>query len=178
MKREEKREKRKVKSDSLKLKTLNFSLSLFSLLFLLSSCTKTLSTAKSISLPAYKQSFAANPNQIYYALRWALKAYDYPIAEEDLQNGIVKSRIVPVKATSHYVDVFKHRDFGVSGAYHQLEVRLVPQNGRTEVQVASKVQGVVKNIKSTGQEETLILTKVGDYLRSANTSVTNLGVQE
>lgn len=176
-----KREKRKEKSYSLKIKTFIFSLSFLSLLFSLfslSSCTKTVATAKPMALPAYKQTFAATPNEIYYALRWALKAYDYPIAEEDLNNGIIKSRYVPVKATSHYVDLFGHQDFGVSGAYHQLEVKLVPKNGHTEVQIDSRVQAVVKNIKSTGQEEELILTKVEDYLRSANTSVTNLGVQE
>ncbi len=154
-------------------------LSVVLLLFLVPlGCTKTLSTSKPISLPAYKKTFAATPNQIYYALRWALKAYDYPIAEEDLQNGVVRSRTVPVKATSHYIEVFHRPDFGVSGAYHHLEVRLIPKNGQTEVQVASKVQGVVKNIKSTGQEEGLILTKVGDYLRSTGSTITNLGIQE
>lgn len=141
-------------------------------------CTKVHRTATPVMPKLYQQTYAATPNAIYYALRWALKTYGYPIAEEDLQNGIIKTRYVPVGATSHYIDVFTHKDFGVNGAYHQLEVRLVPKGGQTEVQVGSRIQAAVSPIYSSGEEEKLILSKVADYLRSQNAQVTNLGIQE
>lgn len=144
------------------------------------SCTKIYRVAKPTPPQLFKKKFAANPNDIYYALRWALKANHYPIAEEDFQNGILKTRYVPVRVYSHYIDIFGRRDYGVSGAYHQLEVRLTPQGGggHTEVQIGSRIQGVVSNLKSNGREEKMILGKIADYLRSPNVQVTNLGVQE
>lgn len=141
-------------------------------------CTKTFRVASPTMPRIIKQEFAASPNDIYYALRWALRSHGYPIAEEDLQNGVIKTRYVPVKSNSHYVDVFGRPDYGVNGAYHQLELRLVPHNGKTEVQIGSRIQSVVANLKSTGGEEKMILGKITDYLRSPNAQVTNLGVQE
>jgi len=156
-----------------------FSASLFLCFFVsLMGCTKTYRVATPSSPRLIKHTFAASPNDIYYALRWALRAYGYPIAEEDLQNGVIKTRYVPVKAHSHLLDTFGSPDYGINGAYHQLEVRLVPQNGKTEVQIGSRIQSVVANLKSSGREERLILEKVSHYLRSPNVQVTNLGVQE
>lgn len=143
-------------------------------------CTKIYRVAKPTAPVLFKQKYSAGANEIYYALRWALKTYGYPIAEEDFQNGVIKTRYVSVRAHSHYIEVFGRKDYGVSGAYHQLEVRLQPQGsgGQTEVQIGSRVQAVVSNLKSNGSEEKMILAKISDYLRSPTVPVTNLGVQE
>ena len=141
-------------------------------------CTKAYVNSKTVEPRIYKHTFATNPNEIYYALRWALKTYGYPIAEEDLQNGVIKTRYVPVTPTSHYIAIFKRQDYGANGAYHQLEVRLVPHDGKTEVQIGSRMQTIVTHLQSSGREEQMILEKVADYLRSPNVQLTNLGVQE
>ncbi|MBI4124344.1 MAG: hypothetical protein HY466_00240 [Deltaproteobacteria bacterium] len=141
-------------------------------------CTKTYRTARPEMPKVYKKTFAANPNAVYYALRWALPAQGYPIADEDLHNGIIKTRYVPVGAVSHALPLFGRNDYGVNGAYHQLEVRLVPQGGRTEVQVGSRIQAVVSPLRSTGREEARLFDKIGDYLRDRNAALTNQGIQE
>lgn len=145
---------------------------------MLGGCAKVFRTAEPATPQIFKKRYEATPNDLYYALRWALKTYGYPIAEEDLQNGILKSRYVPVKATSHYVAVFGRKDYGVTGAYHQLEVRLLPAGAQTEVQIGSRIQGVVSKLQSSGREEKMIFAKVGDYLRDPNIQVTNQGVGE
>lgn len=145
---------------------------------LMGGCTKTYRSATPVMPKVYKKNFSATPNAIYYALRWALTINNYPIAEEDLHNGVIKSRYVPVKATSHYVAIFDRRDFGINGAYHQLEARLIPRGGQTEVQIGSRVQAAVSPVHSSGQEETLLFEKIGDYLRSSNAGLTNQGIQE
>ncbi|MDO8527476.1 MAG: hypothetical protein Q7T03_07310 [Deltaproteobacteria bacterium] len=146
---------------------------------LLNGCTKTYAVAKPTKPYMYKQNFANSPNDLYYALRWALRTYGYPIAEEDLQNGVIKSHYVPVRAYSHYVPLYIDRkDYGANGAYHQLEVRLVPKSGNTEVMIGSRIQSIVVPMKSSGTEEHMILDKVADYLRSANVQVTNVGLQQ
>lgn len=142
------------------------------------SCAKTYSVAQPKMPKIYQKSFSATPNDIYYALRWVFRSFGYPIAEEDLQNGVIKSRYVPVKATSHYVKIFGRKDYGVTGAYHQLEARLVPKGGGVIVQVGSRFQGIVASLKSTGREENLVLDKVSDYLRSPSAQVTNQGLKE
>lgn len=140
-------------------------------------CTKVFRVAKPSSPHYFKRTYAASPNDIYYALRWALRTHGYPIAEEDLQNGVIKSRYVPVKARSHYLKLFGRQDFGVSGGYHQMEVRLVPRGGNTEVQIGSRIESMVVHLQSAGTEEGMILEKIADYLRSPQAQVTNLGVQ-
>lgn len=142
------------------------------------SCAKEIRKAQ-ISEPQYfEKSFTATPNAIYYALQWALKQNGYPIAGEDLHGGVIQSRFVPVKADSHYVAVFDRQDFGVSGAYHQLEARLIPEGEKTIVKIGSRPKSLVANLKSTGKEEKMILQKVGDYLRDSDVEITNLGVKE
>ncbi|MBI5300468.1 MAG: hypothetical protein HY877_09310 [Deltaproteobacteria bacterium] len=160
-------------------KTFYFSVSLLVCLSAsLSSCTKVFRVAKPVQPHYFKQTYPASPNDIYYALRWVLRANGYPIAEEDLKNGVLKTRYVPVKARSHYLLLFGREDFGTNGAYHQLEIRLVPQEGgNTEVQVGSRIESIVANLQSAGTEEQMVLGKVADYLRSPNAQVTNLGVQ-
>lgn len=139
-------------------------------------CTKTFSVAKPQNLPAYQATFAVSPNDLYYALRWALTNHGYPIADEDFQNGVITTHYVPVTATSHYVDVFGRKDFGVTNSHHQLEARLMPKEGVTIVTLHSRAQSVAQPFRSTGDEERKILAKMGDYLRKKNIQVTNLGL--
>lgn len=140
-------------------------------------CTKTFATARTTEGTVYTKEFSATPNDLYYALRWVFKSYGYPVAEEDFQNGVIKSRYVPVGPVSHYTDVFGRRDYGVTGAYHQMEARLIPRGGKTGIQMVSRIQGIVRNIKTSGREEKMLLAKIADYLRSRHIQVTNQGVE-
>lgn len=126
----------------------------------------------------YKRTFNASPNQCYYALRWALKINGYSLAKEDLPKGIVTTTWKAVSADSHYLPQFGRRDYGVTGAYHQLEVKVVPRGSKTQIQVGSRVKGVVANLKSSGIEENKVLAEVGDYLRSKQPNITNTGMVE
>lgn len=160
-------------------KTVPFFCFLFFVFCLASGCTKVYRTAQPTQPKFIKRNFSNSPNDLYYALRWALRTYGYPIAEEDLQNGVIRSHYVPVKAYSHYVRAFLDReDYGASGAYHQLEVRLVPQEGETLVQIGSRIQSVATPMVSRGTEENMILKKVADYLRSSDVQVTNIGLRQ
>ncbi len=115
----------------------------------------------------YDRSFAASPNDCYYALRWALKISGYSIATW-----------TPTTSDSHYLSVFTHRDYGVNGGYHQLEVRVVPQGTKTQVEVGSRVKAVVRNLESSGVEEQKVLAELGGYLRAEEPSLSNEGIAE
>lgn len=142
-------------------------------------CTKPLAGARMAGEVEYvSRDFAAVPNDIYYAVRWALGEGGYPVAKEDLQNGIVTSSWLPVKSDSHYAGTFGRRDLGVTNSYYQIEVQVIPGEGRTSVKVGSRVKTLVAGLKSSGGEERKVLDRIGDCLRKNEPNVTNLGIDE
>ena len=126
----------------------------------------------------YDHEFAASPNDCYYALRWALKISGYSLAKENLKEGILTTTWMPTTSDSHYMSVFAHRDYGVNGGYHQIEVRVVPQGDKTLVEVGSRVKSVTPNLVSSGVEEQRVLAEVGNYLRSEEPNISNEGIVE
>lgn len=139
-------------------------------------CGKPLATAKVAKEVAYlSRSFVTDANEAYAAVRWALRITDYPIAKENLQDGIVTTTWVPTTSDSHAIVIFGRRDFGVTGAYHQLEVHIVPENGRTRIDIGSRVKALAEGVESTGIEERKILSEISNYLRVAEPAITNIG---
>jgi hypothetical protein len=126
----------------------------------------------------YSKTFKASPNECYYALRWALKINGYPVAKEDLPAGIIKTVWRPVTSDSHFLPVFDSKDYGATGAYHQLEVKVVPRGSKTKVEVGSRLKTIAPNMKSSGVEERRVLAQVGDYLRSHEPMISNEGISE
>lgn len=146
---------------------------------LFAGCTKELAESTTQSMDTVSRSFKGTANQTYYAIRWALAARGYPVGYEDLPGGVISSSWIATKAGSHYVAPFGngHRDYGQTGAYHQLELRVLPSGGTTTVDVTSRTKSIIANLHSSGSEERAVLDEVGNYLR-ANTDVTNLGVEK
>lgn len=145
----------------------------------LMSCSKPLATAKVAKDTGFVSgSFATGTTEAVAAVRWALKINGYSIANENLQEGVITTTWVPTKTDSHGIELFNRRDFGVNGAYHQLEVRVSSENGRIRIDVGSRVKTLVANLKSTGIEERKVLSEVGNYLRTSEPNLTNVGLDE
>lgn len=146
-------------------------------------CTKPALTAKQQTLAPVERSFTADANQAYYAIRWALAATGYPVGNEDLRNGTISTTWVPTKVGSQYLDPFDRndpgtRDFGNRGGYYRIDFQVVPEGDKTRIVATSQVRSIVSNLKSSGEQEERVLNKIGDYLRTADPDVTNLGIQE
>lgn len=123
--------------------------------------------------------YKASANDCYYALRYAFKVNGYSLSSENLTDGILTTTWLPVTSDSHYLPLFDSRDYGVTGAYHQLEARVVPRgHTTTKLEIGSKVKAVVTGLKSSGVEEKKILATVGDYLRKHEPEITNEGLEE
>ncbi|HPQ81433.1 MAG TPA: hypothetical protein PLZ86_06875 [bacterium] len=154
-------------------------LSFLFLACLTSSCSKPLASAKvRTGSPEVSRDYAALPNDIYYATRWALVEAGYAVALENLQDGVIMTSWEPVRSDSHFIPLFDRKDYGVTNSYHQLEIKIVPGGGRTDVKITSRVKSLAARIKSTGIEEKKILDGIGNYLRKTEPSLTNLGVSE
>lgn len=146
-------------------------------------CVKPALTAKEQTLTPVDRVFDADANQTYYAIRWALAATGYPVGSEDLQNGLIGTTWIPTKAGSQFLDPFDRqeqtsRDWGNNSGYFKLAFHVQPESGKTRVTVTAYVRSVVANLKSSGEQEKVVLNKVGDYLRGAAPDVTNVGIAQ
>lgn len=151
----------------------------FVLTVALCACAKPLAIGRVTGQVEYiSRDYAAAPNDVYYALKWALVEGGYPIANENLEDGIFTTAWLPVTSDSHYIKFFGRPDYGVTNSYYQLEVQVVPQGGRTEVRVGSRAKTLASNFKSSGVEERKVLDRIGNRLRKTEPELTNLGVRE
>lgn len=158
----------------------NIALAVVMAVFVLSaSCAKPMLDAKTHQMPNVSRDFKTDANQAYYAVRWALKTNGYAIANEDLQNGIITSGWLDSPVDAFYTTPFGHRDYGANGAYYQLVINIVPQDGgMTKVEITSRVKSIVSHLQSSGKVEKKILKKISDYLRTSDINVTNIGMEE
>lgn len=140
-------------------------------------CAKPLATASTYSMTPVTETFATTANAVYYGIRWALAARGYPVGFEDLHGGMVMTSWVPVKAASHYLQPFRSKDYGTTGAYHQLELRVSPGGEGTAVSITSRVKSLIRGLHSSGEEERAILQEIQHYLHGTDLQVTNIGVQ-
>ncbi|MFA4874285.1 MAG: hypothetical protein WC690_02990, partial [bacterium] len=118
------------------------------------SCSKPMASAKvAKDVQYYSHTYAANANDTYYAVRWALKEVGMPVATEDLNAGIITTKWEPATSDSHYVDTFGRPDYGVTNSYHQLEVQISTDQGRSLVKVGSRIKALAARVKSSGVME-------------------------
>ena len=142
-------------------------------------CTKPLVTANAAKeVAAFSQSYAANANDTYYAMRWALRESGIPVATEDLPKGVITTKWMPVGSDSHFLYIFERRDYGVTNSYYQLEIQLSPNGGGTLVKIASRAKSLASGLKSSGLIEEKVFAKAADFLRAGEPTITNLGVSE
>lgn len=145
----------------------------------LAGCSKPMASAKVVSdVEYYSRSYAANTNDTYYAVRWALKAVNIPVANEDLNNGVITTKWIPVSSGSHYIELFGRPDYGATNSYHQIDVHISSDQGRSLVKVGSRIKTLAANFKSSGNIEKKVLDEVGNFLRTSEPDITNLGINE
>ncbi len=148
-------------------------------LVFMAGCSKPLVSAHiAADSPGVERDYAALPNDVYYAARWALVNAGIPVANENLQEGVITSTWIPVSSGSHYIDLFDRKDWGVTNSYYQLEIRIIPGEGRTSVKVLTRPKTIVSNLKSSGAKENEVLSAIGNSLRKNAPEITNLGVSE
>lgn len=142
-------------------------------------CSKPLASAKvSDDVRYISDTVDADKKGAYHAVRWALKIKGYPIATENETEGVITTVWMPTKSDSHALMLFDRYDFGVNGAYYQIDVRLESEEGKTRISIGSKIKSVVADLKSTGIEERRVLNEAKDYLRVSEPGLTNIGLEE
>lgn len=145
----------------------------------ISGCAHPLAEGRVTSTDPISRIVPSDPNKIYYAIKWAMNECGYPLGSENLTEGILESKWVPVNPTSHYLALFRGRDYGTTGSYYKMVVRIVPiESGKSRVEASTEVNSVIQNVKSTGEKERTMLERIAEHSRDYNIVVTNLGVEE
>lgn len=141
-------------------------------------CAKPLAVGKDATMQTVAKTIPANPNTIYYAVKWAMDQCGYPLGTENLADGVIESKWVPVGAASHYVDSIAGKDYGANAAYYKMIITIVPvDSGDSRVEAQTVVKSIVNDMMSTGDKEREILAKITEHSRTNNIEVTNLGVE-
>lgn len=142
-------------------------------------CTTALIDGKVTAFEGVSKVFDCDANKAYYAVRWAIQQEGYPVASENLVDGVLETDWIPTKSDSHYIAPFGRRDYGANAAYHQVVVNISPVNGgKTKVEVITKINAVFAHGKTSLVQENKVMSRVADYLRNPNITVTNLGLEE
>jgi hypothetical protein len=146
------------------------------ILVTIAACSKPLAIATVNPKVRYvTREYTATPNDVYYAVRWALDQHGYALDQENLADGIVTSTWGPIRSDSHYVEMFNRPQYTANSAYYQLDVKIAPEGDGTKVKVGTRIKSLTSMLMSSGVEEDKVLVSVGDYLRTDAPDITNLG---
>jgi hypothetical protein len=143
-------------------------------------CTKVLAHGRDKDYDPATKSFSASTDGAYKAGKEALIRLGYKIETEDEKTNTIVTNWTSAKATSHYVDLFDHRDYGTVGAYYRLKLEVTEGvGGHTLVAVSAPTRSLITGrLRTSYNEENKVLKKIADLLRTDDFEMTNVGVTE
>ena len=121
--------------------------------------------------------YQVTPEEAFKASKEALLFLGYSIKQEDDKDFSLETYWQPTTADSHYVEVFRRKDFGTVGAYYRLVVKVAPRNNGSKVTVVNYAKSYISNLKSSQVEEGKFIEKLDDFTRKRDIQVTNIGLQ-
>jgi len=143
-------------------------------------CTKVLVHGRDKDYDPAERSFSASTEATYKAGKEALIRLGYKIETEDDKTGTMVTNWASTKATSHYIDLFDHRDYGTVGAYYRMKLAVTESvGGKTRVEVSAPTRSIITGrLRTSYREENKVLRKIADLLRTDDFEMTNVGVTE
>lgn len=122
--------------------------------------------------------YQVSPEEAFRASKEALLFLGYSMKQEDQAQGLLETYWQPSTADSHYVRVFGQKDFGTTGAYYRIVIKITPRgSGGSEVSMTNAAKSYISNLQSSGEEEDKIFAKINDFTRKRDIQVTNIGLQ-
>ncbi len=144
-----------------------------------SSCTKVLVHSKDKDYEPVTQLFNTSVDLAHKAGAEALTRLGYKIEREDTEPNRILTKWQSTKATSHYIDLFDHRDYGTVSAYYRIKLNIEERGGRALVSVSAPTRAIVyQRMRTSYREEKKVLRKMTDLLRKEDFEITNVGVEE
>ncbi len=145
----------------------------------LAACNTPLVTGRDIAMKPVYKTFSSPVVATFEAAEKALNDMDYKVEYADKDQGVLRTGWMPTTADSHYLDLFDYKDYGVTGSYYHLTVRITEDGpSKSIVEVQAPLRTIVTRMKSSYRQEKKFLARVRNYLRPADIEVTNIGVVE
>lgn len=143
----------------------------------LTGCNRVLLHSKDKDMDPLTQVFSIGTDDALKTAKEALTVLGYKIEREE--SSSLKTRWESTKASSHYVDLFGHKDYGTVGAYYRLVVQVANKDGKAEVSVSAPIRSVItRRVYSANREEKKVLKKMADLIRKDDFEITNVGLSE
>ncbi len=161
------------------MKTQLAVLFLGAVIMLLQACTTPLVSSRDLALKPISRTFNAPAIAAFEAAEQALRDMDYKVEYADQDQGVLRTGWMSTTADSHYVELFGREDYGPTGAYYHLTVRITVEGpGSSVVEVSAPLRTIITRMNSSYRQEKKFLAKVKNLLRPADIQVTNIGVVE
>jgi hypothetical protein len=146
---------------------------------LLGGCAKPVLHSRDKDFPPATRTFDASPDAAFKAGKTVLQNLGYKISFEKESLGTITTGWRSTKAASHYISIFDREDYSTVGAYYRIEMKIMSENGKAEVEVSAPVRNIiVHRMETSYREEKKILGLMADQLRSDDFEVTNVGASE
>lgn len=143
-----------------------------------SACTKVMVYATDHVTDAVTKKYTGEPATVYEKSRKILELMGYQITAADDYQYQITTGWQPVKSDSHYLELFKRRDYAASdGSYYQMSVACVAEGAFTRVDVKTAVKSASGKLSTSKSLEKAFLSRLDDALRSPQIQVTNVSVE-
>ena len=147
--------------------------------FIFVSCTKVIAYGTTVDTAPLTKTYSTSTMFLTQKTREALKTLGYELTTDGEYDGHITTGWRPALSDSHYLELFKRRDYGASaGAYYQIVADIQAEGDRAKLTVATKTKSIAGKLKSSFRMEKQLLKQVDDYLRSPQITITNVGVEE
>lgn len=141
-------------------------------------CTSVMVYATDHTTEAVTKKYTGDAMTVYEKSKKALENLGYDITSADDYQYQITTGWRPVKSDSHYLELFKRKDYAASdGSYYQLAVNCVSEGSYTRVDVKTTVKSAAGKLSSSKSLEKSFLSRLDDALRSPQIQVTNVGVE-
>lgn len=151
-------------------------LSLITLLVFMGACSRPFLYGQKLETNPISKVYQSSPENTLAMAKKALESQGYVVQKEEGMS--LETSWEPTRADSHYIAFFDRQDRGTVGAYHKLILTVSPEGEGSKVEIASRAKSIISKLKSTLVEERKVLKKIGDYTRSSDIQVTNVGLKE
>lgn len=157
----------------------SLSLSLVVVILFSTGCARKLIYGKDFYTTPKLEYFRKGINTTFDSTQKILENLGYQVQRADIKRGKIITGWVETEPSSHYVNVFDRKDYGISdGAYYRVVVDIHSSGFETKVAVSTMVKSIAGPLESSGEVERKVINRLREQLRSADIELTNVGMEE
>lgn len=161
-----------------RIKTVLAHVALFCSVVSVTACTKVMVYATDHVTEPVTKKYTGEPATVYEKSKKILELMGYQLTAADDYQYQITTGWQPVKSDSHYLELFKRRDYAASdGSYYQMSVACISEGAFTRVDVKTAVKSASGKLSTSKSLEKAFLSRLDDALRSPQIQVTNVSVE-